>query len=106
MRVDTHMESGAMIPPYYDSMIAKVIATGSDREHARRLLESALADVRIEGVLTNIALHRAVLATPEFIEGGFDTGFLGRFLAGSGAAIFGQAVTPPTTSIASEGPRQ
>jgi acetyl-CoA carboxylase biotin carboxylase subunit len=105
LRVDTHMEAGAMIPPYYDSMIAKVIATGSDREHARRLLESALADVHIEGVLTNIALHRAVLATPEFIEGGFDTGFLGRFLAGSGAAIFGQPVTPPATSTASEGPR-
>ncbi|WP_372661555.1 acetyl/propionyl/methylcrotonyl-CoA carboxylase subunit alpha [Hydrogenophaga sp.] len=105
LRVDTHMEAGAMIPPYYDSMIAKVIATGSDREHARRLLEAALVDVRIEGVLTNIALHRAVLATPEFIDGGFDTGFLGRFLAGSGAAIFGQPATPPATSTASEGPR-
>ncbi|HYN64932.1 MAG TPA: hypothetical protein VES36_10055 [Candidatus Limnocylindrales bacterium] len=88
LRVDTHMEAGAMIPPFYDSMIAKVIATGSDREQARRLLESSLANVRIDGVLTNIALHRAVLATPEFIEGGFDTGFLGRFLAGSGAAAF------------------
>lgn len=101
LRVDTHMEAGAMIPPYYDSMIAKVIATGSDRTQALRLLESALADVRIEGVLTNIALHRAVLATPEFVEGGFDTGFLGRFLAGSGAAVFGQPATP----TASEGQR-
>jgi acetyl-CoA carboxylase biotin carboxylase subunit len=65
--------------------------------------------VRIEGVLTNIALHRAVLATPEFIAGGFDTGFLGRFLAGSGAAAFGQPApqptTQPATAPASEGPR-
>jgi acetyl-CoA carboxylase biotin carboxylase subunit len=95
IRVDTHMEPGAMIPPYYDSMIAKVIATGGDREQARRLLERALGEVRIDGVLTNIALHRAVLATPEFIEGGFDTGFLGRFLAGSGAAVFGQPAPKP-----------
>jgi acetyl-CoA carboxylase biotin carboxylase subunit len=101
LRVDTHMETGAMIPPYYDSMIAKVIATGSDREQARHLLASALADVRIEGVQTNIALHRAVLASPEFIEGGFDTGFLGRFLgqfpAGSGATPSGQATAPTAT---------
>ena len=71
-------------------MIAKVIATGANRDEARRLLESALVEVRIDGVLHNIALHRAVLATPEFVEGGFDTGFLGRFLAGDGAAVFGQ----------------
>jgi acetyl-CoA carboxylase, biotin carboxylase subunit len=80
LRVDTHIESGAMISPYYDSMVAKVIATGPTREAARRLLLSSLADVRVDGVANNIALHRAVLATPEFTTGGFDTGFLGRFL--------------------------
>ena len=87
-----------MIPPYYDSMIAKVIATGGTREQARKLLESSLSEVRVDGVLTNIALHRAVLTTPEFSEGGFDTGFLGRFLAGSGAAAFG-APTAQTSSV-------
>jgi acetyl/propionyl-CoA carboxylase alpha subunit len=61
--------------------------------------------VRIEGVRTNIDLHRAVLATNEFIEGGFDTGFLGRFLTGSGSALFGKPVTPPGTSNESEGQR-
>jgi acetyl-CoA carboxylase, biotin carboxylase subunit len=101
LRVDTHVEAGAMISPYYDSMIAKVIATGGTREEARKLLESALAEVRVDGVLTNIALHSAVLATPEFSEGGFDTGILGRFLAGPGAAAFGTPV--PQTS--SEGKR-
>jgi acetyl-CoA carboxylase, biotin carboxylase subunit len=92
LRVDTHIESGAMISPYYDSMIAKVIATGQMREEARRLLLSSLADVRVDGVLNNIALHRAVLATPEFTAGGFDTGFLGRFLASPDAAAFIQPV--------------
>ncbi len=92
LRVDTHIESGAMISPYYDSMIAKVIAAGKTREDARRLLLSSLADVRVDGVLNNIALHRAVLATPEFTAGGFDTGFLGRFLAGPDAAAFTQPV--------------
>lgn len=92
LRVDTHIESGAMISPYYDSMIAKVIATGATRDDARRLLLASLADVRVDGVLNNIALHRAVLATPEFTAGGFDTGFLGRFLASPDAAAFIQPV--------------
>ena len=92
LRVDTHIESGAMISPYYDSMIAKVIATGQTREEARHLLLSSLADVRVDGVLNNIALHRAVLATLEFTAGGFDTGFLGRFLASPDAAAFIQPV--------------
>ncbi|MDP3168045.1 MAG: biotin carboxylase N-terminal domain-containing protein [Hydrogenophaga sp.] len=92
LRVDTHIESGAMISPYYDSMIAKVIATGATRDEARRLLLTSLEDVRVDGVLNNIALHRAVLATPEFTAGGFDTGFLGRFLASPDAAAFIQPV--------------
>jgi acetyl-CoA carboxylase, biotin carboxylase subunit len=90
LRVDTHIESGAMISPYYDSMIAKVIATGSTRDEARRLLLASLADARVDGVLNNIALHRAVLATSEFKAGGFDTGFLGRFLASPDAVAFTQ----------------
>jgi acetyl-CoA carboxylase, biotin carboxylase subunit len=94
LRVDTHIERGAMISPYYDSMIAKVIATGQTRDEARRLLLASLADVRVDGVLNNIALHRAVLATPEFTAGGFDTGFLGRFLASPDAAAFIQPVQP------------
>jgi acetyl-CoA carboxylase biotin carboxylase subunit len=81
IRVDTHMEAGAMIPPYYDSMIAKLIAHGPTRDIALRRLDAALADLRLTGIQTNQQLHRDVLATPEFIEGGVDTGFLGRWLA-------------------------
>ncbi|MDB5942857.1 MAG: biotin carboxylase [Ramlibacter sp.] len=86
LRVDTHIESGASIPPFYDSMIAKVIAWAATRDEARRLLDGALAGVRLTGIETNLALHREVLATPEFTEGGVDTGFLGRFLAERTAA--------------------
>ena len=87
IRVDTHIEAGTMIPPYYDSMIAKLIAHGSTRAEALRRLEQALVEMRLTGIRTNQALHRAVLATPEFSEGGVDTGFLGRWLAGRAARL-------------------
>jgi acetyl-CoA carboxylase biotin carboxylase subunit len=82
VRVDTHVEPGASIPPFYDSMIAKLIAHGPTREDAIRSLDAALAEMRLTGVQTNQALHREVLADPEFAAGGVDTGFLGRWLAG------------------------
>ena len=81
VRVDTHMQSGAMIPPFYDSMIAKVIAAGASRDEARRNLLQALDQVHIEGVKTNIGLHLDVLNSQGFVKGGIDTGFLGRYLA-------------------------
>ena len=81
LRIDTHIEAGAMIPPFYDSMVAKVIAVGQDREQARLRLRMALDDLVLEGVKTNVALHKAILDTREFTQGGVDTGFLGRYLA-------------------------
>jgi acetyl-CoA carboxylase, biotin carboxylase subunit len=81
LRYDTHVEAGARIPPYYDSMVAKVIAHGANREEARQRLLGALNEIRVEGVRTNLTLHRAVLAHPEFVAGGMDTGFLARFLS-------------------------
>lgn len=80
LRIDTHIETGALIPPYYDSMIGKLIATAATREEARAMLESALSEVQLDGIKTNISLHREILATPEFTHGGVDTGFLGRYL--------------------------
>jgi acetyl/propionyl-CoA carboxylase alpha subunit len=61
-------------------MIAKVIAHGPDRATALARLRTALADVRIAGVATNLAFQQAVLADPDFAAGGVDTGFLVRFL--------------------------
>ena len=86
IRVDTHIVDGAHIPPFYDSMIAKVIAHGPDRATALARLRAALADVRIAGVATNLAFQQAVLADPDFARGGVDTGFLARFLDGAKVA--------------------
>jgi len=80
IRVDTHIVDGAMIPPFYDSMIAKVIAHGPDRAAALARLRAALDGVRIAGVATNLAFQQTVLADPDFAAGGVDTGFLARFL--------------------------
>jgi acetyl-CoA carboxylase biotin carboxylase subunit len=81
LRVDTHIEAGAMVTPYYDSMLAKLIAHGRTRDEALRRLDAALADLKLTGIKSNQALHRQILATAEFTEGGVDTGFLGRWLA-------------------------
>jgi acetyl-CoA carboxylase biotin carboxylase subunit len=86
LRIDTHIETGALIPPYYDSMIGKLIATANTREEARSMLESALSEIQLDGIKTNISLHREILATAEFTQGGVDTGFLGRYLADRAAA--------------------
>ncbi|MEN2788579.1 acetyl-CoA carboxylase biotin carboxylase subunit [Sphingomonas oligophenolica] len=80
IRVDTHIVDGAPIPPFYDSMIAKIIAHGPDRAAALARLRAALGEARIEGVATNLAFQARVLADAEFATGGVDTGFLARFL--------------------------
>jgi acetyl-CoA carboxylase biotin carboxylase subunit len=80
IRVDTHIESGAMIPPFYDSLLAKIIAHGRDREAALERMWQAIAATRVQGVITNLPLHATVLANRDFQGGGVDTGFLGRLL--------------------------
>jgi acetyl-CoA carboxylase biotin carboxylase subunit len=78
IRVDTHIVDGAKIPPFYDSMVAKIIAHGPDRPTAIARLIEALGATRIEGIATNIAFQAANLADPDFAAGGVDTGFLAR----------------------------
>ena len=80
IRVDTHIAAGDLVPPYYDSMIAKVIAHGADRGEALARLRDALARTRLEGVRSNLAFQQQVLADPKFAHGGVDTGFLPAFL--------------------------
>jgi acetyl-CoA carboxylase biotin carboxylase subunit len=81
IRVDTHIVPGARIPPFYDSLLGKVIAHGSDRKTALELLRAAIAAVRIVGVKTNLSFHAMLLADAEFKAGGVDTGFVERLLA-------------------------
>jgi len=81
VRIDTAAYSEAMIPPYYDSLIAKLVARGKDRNEALSRMSRALEMFIVEGIHTTIPLHRRILADPEFRAGNFDTGFIERFLA-------------------------
>ncbi len=73
VRVETYLEAGGEIPPYYDSLIAKVIAHGRTRDEAIATMLRALGEAKVEGVPTTIPLHLAVLASPEFRAGNYDT---------------------------------
>lgn len=87
IRVDTHVESGARIPPFYDSLMAKIIAHGVDREAALERMWQAVASTRVRGVATNLAFHATVLANQEFQAGGVDTAFLPRLLEGASISV-------------------
>jgi acetyl-CoA carboxylase biotin carboxylase subunit len=80
VRVDTHVETGTTVPPFYDSLLGKIIAHGRDRAQALARLRAAVAMTRIDGVASNLALHADVLADPEFTSGGVDTAYLARLL--------------------------
>jgi acetyl-CoA carboxylase biotin carboxylase subunit len=81
IRVDTHIASGSQIPPYYDSLMAKIIAYAPDRAAALRLLRGAVAATRLEGPRTNLPFHAVLLEDSEFVAGAFDTGLVERVLA-------------------------
>ena len=81
IRVDTACYSDAVIPPYYDSLIAKIIAHGQDRAEAIARMQRGLDGFVVEGVKTTIPLHKKILANPEFVAGKFDTHFLERMAA-------------------------
>jgi acetyl-CoA carboxylase, biotin carboxylase subunit len=81
LRVDTHCFTGATIPPYYDSLMAKLIARGCDRDEAADLLLEALEDLDVEGVETNRTLLISVLGHPDFRQGAVSTDWLERVVA-------------------------
>ncbi len=76
LRLDTHCYEGYLIPPYYDSMIAKLISSGTDRTQAIATLLHALGSFGIEGVNTTVPLHQAVLASDDFARGSVTTRWL------------------------------
>ncbi len=84
VRVDSAAHADAVIPPYYDSMIAKLIVKGRDRAEAIGRMKRALEMFVIEGIRTSIPLHRRILADPEFAAGRFDTHFIERLLGTNG----------------------
>jgi acetyl-CoA carboxylase biotin carboxylase subunit len=81
IRVDTHLQAGADVPPFYDSLLAKLIVHAQTREAALERLRGALARCRIEGVKTTVDMHAALSVDPEFAAGGVDTTWFSGFLA-------------------------
>ncbi len=79
-RVDTHAYAEYVIPPFYDSLIAKLITYGKTRREAISRMERSLEECVIEGVKTTIPFHRTILANPDFISGNFSTGFVEQIL--------------------------
>ncbi len=78
VRIDTAVYQGYEIPPYYDSMIAKVIVKGKDRNEAIQKMKVALSEFLIEGIITNVDFQLNLLRDPDFEMGNFDIGFLNR----------------------------
>jgi len=83
VRIDTAAYAEGVIPPYYDSLIAKLIVRGKDREEAISRMSRALEMFIVEGIYTTIPLHRKILADPDFRAGRIDTTFIERFLSSS-----------------------
>ena len=82
IRVDSHVYQGYTVPPHYDSMIAKVIAYGANREQALRRMRTALSEMIVEGIKTNIPLHQELLQDARFIAGGTSIHYLEQRMAG------------------------
>jgi len=81
IRVDSHVYNGYFVPPNYDSMIAKIISYGDTREQAIARMRVALSEMVVEGIITNVALHRELMQDSRFIEGGTSIHYLEEKLA-------------------------
>jgi len=80
IRIDSHLYSGYVVPPYYDSMVGKLIAHGEDRQSALARMRNALNEIVIEGIKTNIPLHRRLIDDSNFAAGGTSIHYLERKL--------------------------
>jgi acetyl-CoA carboxylase biotin carboxylase subunit len=78
IRVDTHIEAGSRVPPFYDSLLAKIIAHGPDRAACLSVLKTALGNCHIAGVATNLSMHASLIDQPDFQRGGVDTSYFAR----------------------------
>jgi acetyl-CoA carboxylase biotin carboxylase subunit len=93
VRLDTHIYEGYEVPPFYDSLIGKLVVWGPDRGTAIQRMQKALSEFEVEGIKVTVPFHRAVFQDEEFISGMIDTRFLERFLdkhargAGSGTDL-------------------
>ena len=88
VRVDRHVYRGYSIPPYYDSMIGKLITYGPDRKTALERMYRALSEYLIRGIKTTIPLHKAIMSDPVFIEGKATTAYMEEFMARTPTDLF------------------
>jgi len=88
VRVDSHIYSGYTIPPYYDSMIGKLICSGKTRKEALERTYRALSEFLVRGIKTTIPLHKAIMADPVFIEGKATTSYMEEFLGRTTPDLF------------------
>jgi acetyl-CoA carboxylase biotin carboxylase subunit len=88
VRVDSHAYSGYVIPPYYDSMIGKLICFGSTRKVALERAYRALSEYLVRGIKTTIPLHKAIMSDPIFIEGKATTAYMEEFLSRTATDLF------------------
>ncbi len=79
VRVDTHVYEGYVVPPHYDSLLAKLVVHAEDRPAAIRRMARALGEFVIEGIKTNLEFHRQLVRHPDFVSGKLDTHFMERF---------------------------
>ena len=92
VRIDTYAHSGCTVSPFYDSLVAKIIAHGRDRDEAIARMRRTLDMAVIEGIKTTIPLHLAILVDPAFVKGEFDTTFMEQFQAERQRKRLAQAV--------------
>ena len=76
VRMDTHAYSGYALPPFYDSLIGKLIVWGADRPQALARMQRALRECRIEGIPTTVPFHQRLLAEPDFVSGNVHTRYV------------------------------
>ena len=81
VRVDSHIQAGDVISPFYDSMLAKIIVRGSHRDHAIRQMEGALSEAQIRGVPSTVDFHARLMSSNEFREGKITANSLDRMLS-------------------------
>src|SRR5579884_2978379 len=80
IRVDTAAHADCFVPPYYDSLVAKLIASGRDRAEAITRMQRALDMFIIEGIYTSIPIHQQIMADADFVLGNFDTTYINRLI--------------------------
>jgi acetyl-CoA carboxylase biotin carboxylase subunit len=89
IRVDTHIQAGSAVPSQYDSLLAKLVVSGADRAQALARLRGALARCQVGGVATTVPMLSRMVDDSEWVAGGVDTEYLGRWLerGGGGAGL-------------------